>query len=200
MKKTPILTDLPESLETSRLILKIPKAGDGQAVHEAICDGYEDYIKWLNWSPTVPTPEAVEEDCRKHHAEFILRECIRYIIIEKATGRIVGRCAFPPLHAVWCIPQFGISYFIRKNARNQGYATEATHALTLLAFQKMDAKKVEIYCDAENSPSQKVPLKLGFILECSKKGGWLRPDNQLADLQTYSLFSEDLLPKWEVKW
>lgn len=199
MSTKPILIDLPEVIETSRLLLKIPKAGYGPKVHEAILDGYDDYIKWLCWPSTQPTIEAVEEDCRKHHAEFITRECIRYILIEKETSHIVGRCAYAPHQVIWAIPQFGISYFIRKAMRSHGYATEATHALAVLAFQKLAAKKVEIYCDAENIASQKVAQKLGFALECTKKGGWPRPDNKLADILTFSVFSQDSLPKWDVK-
>jgi RimJ/RimL family protein N-acetyltransferase len=200
MSKKPIFIDLPEVIETPRLQLQMPKAGYGQELHEAIIEGYADYIKWLNWPPTPPTPEGVEEDCRKHHAEFILRDSIRYIIIEKASNRIIGRCSFPPLQAVWSIPQFGISYFIRKNTRNQGFATETSHALAVLAFRVLEAQKVEIYCDAENIPSQKIPQKLGFTLECTKRGGWPRADNKLADLQTYALFSEKPLPALEIKW
>lgn len=178
----------------------MPQAGYGHKLYEALLDGYEEGVKWLNWPPTHPTPQEVEEDCRKHHSEFILRDAIRYIIVEKDTQRIVGRCGFPPSQTIWPIPQLGIAYFIRKSARNQGYATEATHVLTLLAFQELQAKKVEIYCDAENLASQKIPQRLGFTLECSKKGGWPRPDNQLAELLTYSLFSQVLLPKTPVKW
>jgi RimJ/RimL family protein N-acetyltransferase len=200
MNTKPILIDLPEVIETSRLLLKVPKAGYGPDVHAAILDGYDDYIKWLCWSSTKPTPEVVEEDCRKHHAEFITKECIRYLIIEKETNRVVGRCAYPPIQTIWAIPQFGVSYFIRQTDRKKGYATEAAHALTVLAFRELDAKKVEIYCDAENIASQKVPQKLGFALECTKKGGWPRPDNKLADILTFSAFSEDALPKWDLKW
>jgi len=200
MDKKPILIDLPEVIETSRLLLKMPKAGYGAEVCEAIIDGYDDYIKWLNWPTIKPTPETVEEDCRKHHAEFITREFIRYVIFEKETGRVVGRSAYPSFQTIWSIPQFGVSYFIRKTARNHGFATETAHALTVLAFQKLSAKKVEIYCDGENLESQKVPQKLGYILECTKKGGWPRPDNELADLLTFSVFSEKSLPNWEVKY
>ena len=200
MNAKPILIDLPEALETSRLLLQMPKAGYGPGLHEAIMDGYDDYVKWLGWDPKTPSSQVVEEECRKHHAEFILREFIRYIIIEKETKRIIGRCAFPSFQAIWPIPLFGISYFIRRNARHHGYATEAAHALALLAFQNLKAKKVEIYCDAENGASQKIPQKLGFALECVKKGGWPRLDGQLGVLQTYALFSEEPLPKWEVKW
>jgi RimJ/RimL family protein N-acetyltransferase len=195
-----LLLNLPELIETPRLNLQMPKAGFGQKLHQAISDGYEDYVKWLNWSPNVPTPEIIEEECRRHHADFILREFIRYLIIEKETDKIVGRCAFPSFQAHWMIPQFGISYFICKSKRSNGYATEAAHAMSLLAFKVFGAKKLEIYCDAENINSTKVPSKLGFKLEYVQKGGWPRYDGQLAELQTYSIFSENDLPYLEAQW
>ncbi len=195
-----ILIDLPEIIETPRLKLQMPKAGFGEKLHCAIVDGYDDYTKWLGGSSNVPTAESVEEDCRKHHAEFILRDFIRYIIIDKVTDNVVGRCAFPSFQAIWSIPQFGISYFIRKSQRSNGYATEATHAMAQLAFKILKARKIEIHCDAENATSIKIPLRLNFKLEYVQKGGWPRPDGELATLQTYSLFSMDDLPSLEVKW
>ncbi len=195
-----ILVDLPELIETPRLKLQMPKAGFGKKLHEAIIDGYEDYVKWLSWPSIKPSIESVEEDCRKHHAEFILREFIRYIIIDKKSNDIIGRCAFPSFQANWQIPQFGVSYFIRKTQRGNGFASEAALAMTFLAFKILKAKKVEIYCDSENTASTKVPLKLGFQLEYTKKGGWPRQDDKLAILQTYSIFSEQDLPEMMVKW
>lgn len=195
-----VLIDLPETIETPRLKLQMPKAGFGEKVHQAIVDGYDDYIRWLNWPSNIPTIESVEEDCRKHHAEFILRDCIRYIILEKITENVVGRCAFPPVQANWLIPQFGISYFIRKSQRKNGYATEAAHVMALLAFKNLNARKVEIYCDAENIASTNIPLRLNFKLEYTQKGSWLRPDGELSTLQTYSLFSLNDLPDLKVKW
>jgi RimJ/RimL family protein N-acetyltransferase len=62
-----------------------------------------------------------------------------------------------------------------------------------LAFETLKARKIEIYCDSENIASTKVPLKLGFKLEYTQKGGWPRADGKLAELQTYSIFSRDEL-------
>lgn len=195
-----LLVNLPEQIETKRLKLQMPKEGWGEKLHPAILDGYQDYVQYLNWSPTPPTLLMLEEECRKHHVDFILREFIRYLILDKNTNEVVGRCAFPAVQANWAIPQFGISYFIRATQRGKGYATEATHAMALLAFQKLNAQKVEIYCDAENIPSTKIPLNLGFQLEYTQRGGWPRQDGKLAELQTYSLFSESDLPQGEVFW
>lgn len=137
---TPLFIDLPEHIETPHLTLQIPKAGFGQKLHEAIMDGYSDYVTWLAWLETPPTAHDVEGDCRKHHADFILRSFIRYLILEKSTGEIVGRCAYPSFQVQWDIPQFGISYFIRKSARGKGFATEASLALSHLSFDLLKAK------------------------------------------------------------
>lgn len=195
-----IQIDLPELIETPRLKLQVPSAGFGQKLYQALSDGYEDGIKWLNWSDTMPTADMLEEECRIHHADFILRQFIRYLVIEKATNEVIGRCAFPAFQANWLIPQFGIAYFIRKSKRSKGYATEAVHAMSLLAFRVLKAKKLEIYCEAENIASKKIPLKLGFKHEYTQKGGWPRSDGKLAELQTYSLFCVGDLPDLDVVW
>lgn len=189
-----LLLEIPECIETPRLRLEMPRRGLSEKVYAAIMDGYKDYVRFLTWPAQPPTLLQVTEDCIKHHAEFILRDLIRYIIIDKTTNVVVGRCAFPPFQAHWTIPQFGISYFIRKSERSKGYATEAAHAMALLAFKVLKAKKVEIWCEAENVASQRIPQKLGFTLEYTQKGSWPRPDGQLATLHTYALFSETELP------
>ncbi len=198
--KNKILIDVPEKIYTPRLLLQMPGAGFGPQLHEALSEGYQDYVSWLNWSPNLPSAEQLEEESRKHQAEFILRDFIRYLIIDRTTGELLGRCGFPPLQTHWAIPQFGISYFIRKSKRSQGYATEAAHALTIIAFNILKAKKVEIYCDKENIASTKIPLKLGFALEYTQRGGWPRSDGQLAYLQTYSLFDKSTLPALNITW
>lgn len=195
-----VLIDVPELIETTRLHLQMPKAGFGSKLHEAILDGYADYVRWLNWPLIAPDQQSVEEECRRNNADFILRDFIRYIIIEKVSGDVIGRCALPPFQAQWLIPQFGISYFVRRTKRNSGYATESAHALALMAFRVLHARKLEIYCDAENVSSCKVAEKLGFNLEYEQRGGWPRQDKQLAYLRTYAMFSETDLPSLMVTW
>ncbi|MBS0186194.1 MAG: GNAT family N-acetyltransferase [Proteobacteria bacterium] len=194
----PILINIPETIETSRLKLVIPKAGFGKSVHEAILDGYEDYVKWMRWPSQPPSIESVEEDCRRQHAEFILRTFLRYLIIDKETSMVLGRCGFPSFQSDWQIPQFGISYFIRKSQRGKGYGTESVHALASLAFKFLKARKLEIYCDVDNKNSIKIPLKLNFEHEYTQRGGWLRENAELSVLNVYSLFSEKDLPSLKV--
>lgn len=192
-----ILVDVPVKIETSRLILTVPKAGMGQGLFNAIQDGYDEYNKWLNLrnhdQPEL-TAISVEKECRQHHADFILREYIRYIILDKLTKEILGYTSFPAWQSNWTIPQFEIDYFIRKTARGKGCATEATHVMTLVGFEFLKARKIEIYCDSENQASCRVPEKLNFEWECTQRGGWPRQDQSLAELRTYVMFDQKDLP------
>ena len=65
--------------------------------------------------------------------------------------------------------------------------------LTSLAFDKLNAQKVEIFCDDENKASCSIPQKLGFELEYMSKGKWPRYDDTLAELRCYTLFSKNNL-------
>jgi RimJ/RimL family protein N-acetyltransferase len=184
----PIMKHVPEHIITPHLELRVPRAGDGVKVHEALIDGYEDYVYWLNFPETVPTVEAVEEDCRKHAAEFILRNNIRYLIINKQTQEVMGRCSIPSCQSNWKIPMFGISYFIAKRFRGNGYASETVNALTRMAFEVLNALKVQVKADPDNVASAKIPQRLGFELEAKQKGEWFRKDKPLAEVYTYALF------------
>lgn len=82
---------------------------------------------------------------------------------------------------------------MRKTQRRKGYATEAAPAMALLAFRKLGAKKVEIYCDVENPASIQVALNLGVKFGYQQKGGWSRLNGELATLNTYSCFDENQL-------
>ena len=195
----PILLDMPQRIETQRLILRTPQAGDGAAVHAAILDGYEDYVKWLAWSATPPSAEQVEIDCRTQQAKFILREDMRFLILDKSSNKVMGRCAFPAFQLSWAVPYFGISYFMDRSYRGQGYAQEAANAMARLAFEVLGARKVIITVDPENVASARVPQALNFQLEAKQKGCWPHPNKKdLADFWTYALFDPKDLPDLNV--
>lgn len=188
-----ILIDVPEKIITPRLALYMPQAGFGKKLKMAIDEGYDDYIKWLDWPDTPPTEEECEKECRQNHASFITREFMRYLVFEKESMTLIGRSGYPPFQANWSIPQFGVGYFIRHSFRKKGFASEATLALSHMAFDFLHAKKIEIYCDRDNISSTKVPEKIGFKLEYTQKGGWPKENEALAILDTYSIFSKEEL-------
>lgn len=186
-----ILRDLPIEITTKRLILRVPRGGDGPQLHEAMLDGYEDLVKWVGWNPQPPTVEEVEIESRKHFGQWWTREDMRFVIIEKQSQQIIGRCAYPSFQSNFSVPLFGISYFIRQAARNQGFGTEMLRAMINFAFGLMGARKIQVIVDTTNLASISMCEKLKLIPEVDQVGNWFPyPDETLPTMRTYVSFKK----------
>ena len=49
----PILLDIPDQVETERLLLRVPQVGDGVMVNEGIRESYVFLTEWI-WSDYIP--------------------------------------------------------------------------------------------------------------------------------------------------
>jgi len=46
----PVLRDLPQTIETERLLMRTPRAGDGLSVHEAVMESLEELLPYMGWA------------------------------------------------------------------------------------------------------------------------------------------------------
>ena len=159
----PILIEIPEKLMTERLVLRCPRSGDGKIANVAICATFNDLHRWMDWAESKPTVEQSEATMREFQVRFIAREEMVYLLFLKGTETFVGVVSLTPKD--WRLPKFEIGYWCHRDHQNRGYTTEAVRCLTDLAFEKLDAIRIEIRCDAENVRSYRVAEKLGYQLE-----------------------------------
>ena len=68
----PLLMDVPDRIETERLVLRVPRAGDGPILNEAIRASHVDLQPWLPWAGALPSVDESEAHCRRQRARFIL--------------------------------------------------------------------------------------------------------------------------------
>jgi RimJ/RimL family protein N-acetyltransferase len=158
----PILLDIPEVIESERLILRCPRAGDGRVMFESAEESRKELNPWMPWSEK-QTLEDAELYARRAHAEFILRESLSYIIFLKSDVMHVGNTG---LHRFdWDVPRFEIGYWCRTSLTGNGYITEATTTLERFAFDFLKAKRIEIHVDDRNEKSWRIPERLGYMLD-----------------------------------
>lgn len=181
----PLLLDIPDRLETPRLILRVPRAGDGQATNAAIVETFETLRPWLPWAQTVPTLEQSEANCRRAWAQFQLREDITLRLFLKECGTMIGSAG---LHRIdWSVPKFEIGYWVGRNYEGKGYATEAARAIAALAIEKLGAHRLQIHTDARNEKSSRVAERCGFTLEALHRNYLRDPRGRLCDIRIYGL-------------
>ncbi len=172
----PILFNFPEEILTERLLIRMPRPGDGEAVHQAIQASLDDLKPWMPWAHANQSIEDVELNVRKAHVQFLAREDLRLHIFHKETGMFIASSG---LHRInWNLPKFEIGYWIDSRYSGKGYMTEAVEAIAHFAFNELSARRVEIRCDPENRRSRKVAERIGFSLEAILKKEMLSADGK----------------------
>ena len=158
-----LLLDFPSEFHTERLLIRMPKPGDGKAVYEAIHASMKELKPWMVFAQNEQTEEEVEMSIRKSHIQFLQREDLRLLVFIKETGEFVASSG---LHRIdWEIPRFEIGYWIDSRFSGKGYMTEAVQGIITFAFSELRANRIEIRCDSRNVKSSAIPEKLGFQLE-----------------------------------
>ena len=84
---------------------------------------------------------------RKFQVRFIARDEMVYFLFLKGKETFVGVIDLTP--ADWQLPKFEIGYYCHWDHQNRGYTTEVVRCLTDLAFEKLDAIRIEIRRNAE---------------------------------------------------
>ncbi len=172
----PILIDVPERIVTERLVLRMPRCGDGVAVHAAVAASHAELVPWLPWASALPSVDESEIHCRRQLARFILREDFVMLMFERIDsgsegaglgadleGAFVGALG---LHRIdWALRRFEIGYWRRTGCEGRGYVTEAVRAISRMAFDSLRARRVEVRMDDANVRSWMVAERAGFTLE-----------------------------------
>src|SRR6187455_566364 len=92
----PILIDVPSRIETKRLVLRVPRAGDGPLVNDAIGVSHAELAPWMPWAGTMPSVDESEAHCRRQQARFLLREdFVFFMFVRDAAGAKASSSAPP---------------------------------------------------------------------------------------------------------
>jgi RimJ/RimL family protein N-acetyltransferase len=182
---TPILRDFPSQIETERLLIRAPQAGDGAENCAAVVESFEELRVWMPWAREAPTPDIQEAVMRRAHADYMARTDLMLLLLLKGTNTIIGSSG---LHRIdWRVPKFEIGYWLRTGYTGKGYMTEAVNAIADFAFDALGAHRVEIRCDQRNTRSAAVARRCAFELE-----GILRHngrDHLTGELENTMVFS-----------
>lgn len=181
----PILLDFPTEFTTERLLIRMPKPGDGKAVYDAIKASLEELKPWMPFAHFSQTEQEVEANIREAHVKFLTREDLRLLVFLRDTGELVASSG---LHRInWEVPKLEIGYWADTRHSGKGYVTEAVNGVTEFAINELKARRVEIRCDAKNVKSRAVAERAGFTLDAILKNDALSiVGNELRDTCIFS--------------
>jgi len=184
----PLLIDVPERIETDRLILRCPQPGDGALANAAVCESLDALRPFMPWAQVAPSVDESELVCRRAQARFRLREDLMLSMFERAAdGREGCYIGGSGLHRIlWGVRRFEIGYWCRSSCVGRGFVTEAVRALNRFAFDRLGARRVELRMDGQNERSRKVAERAGFTFEGVLRGDSLTPQGEMRDTRVYA--------------
>jgi len=184
----PLLIEVPERIETERLVLRPPRRGDGAMLNDAIGVSLTELGPWLPWAGAMPSVDDSEAHCRRQQAKFILREDFVFLIFARGAdgseGEFLGGTG---LHRIdWTLRRFEIGYWRKTGCEGRGVVTETVQAMARLAFDTLGARRVEIRMDDDNVRSWKVAERAGFTLEALLRFDSLTPGGEPRSTRVYA--------------
>ncbi len=186
----PLIQQLPESFESERLILRVPRAGDGAQLFEAINESHERLKPWFPWAQELSRLEERELWVRQSYSKYLLNEDMPLGLYLKVDGKLIGGSGlhYRGLH----IPAFEIGYWIRTEYEGKGYISEAVRAITRFAFDVAKANRVFIRCDMDNLRSQSVAKRAGYQFEGRMRNYERKADSgELTDMLFFGMTRAD---------
>lgn len=176
---------LPAEVRTARLVLRRQHPDDAGMIKDAVDTSLTHLQSSVAWARFAPIPLPV---LAAHLAEsataFERGDAWTFSILDQALTRVLGAAALeraePALATLVGRDAIETGYWLRADSTGRGYATEATAALTRLAFTHLGAQSVVICHDPENAASEGVPRRLGFRCVGTVSSSEL-PERQAAD-------------------
>ncbi|MDQ6680963.1 MAG: GNAT family N-acetyltransferase [Pseudomonadota bacterium] len=184
----PVLIEVPERIDSERLILRCPRRGDGAVVNAAVAASLSELGPWLPWAASMPTPAESEAHCRRQQARYILREDLAMLMFwRNASGEEAELVGGIGLHRIdWTLRRFEIGYWRKSGLEGRGIVTEAVIAIARMAFDTLEARRVEIRMDDENERSWKVAERAHFTLEAVLRFDAVSPTQQPRSSRVYA--------------
>jgi RimJ/RimL family protein N-acetyltransferase len=184
-----VLVDLPDELVSPRIVVRPLGDDDAPGLWEAIEESRGTLGDWMPWVDDYRSPDDALAFARRSRAKWVTREELGVGIFDRQTGRLLGGSGLARID--WTIRRFEIGYWLRESAVGFGYVSETVQLLTCLAFDRLEASRVEIRMDVRNTRSRAVPERLGFVYEGRLRRALPDVKSRPRDVDVFALIHED---------
>ena len=147
-------------LETARFRLRAPTLADVEDMFRIMSDPR--VTRYFGALPMASLAEA-QERVEHIHTAFQERTGVRWAIVDRASGQLVGSAGFWRLLKAHYRAEVG--YELAPEWWGQGVMTEALAAMLDFGFTRMGLHSVEAQIHPDNAASRRVLEKLGFVQE-----------------------------------
>ncbi len=165
IKMDPLLLEIPEKLESERLIIRKYQKGDGVDFFEIFerNNNREQLKENVDEAESVKTETDAEVRIRQMIADWEARKRFVMTVWLKESESQIGQIWVEANR--WDVPSFELGWFLDSGYWGRGYATEAAKRTMEFIFEDLGAHKIVVTTRDYNEKSYKLAERLGFIKE-----------------------------------
>lgn len=179
------LFDESITLETPRVLMRIIREEDAQELSELLDPSLWDYF---------PAPieglDGVTQWINDTLAAFDAKQCIPFVTIEKATGKIVGSTRYANISERDMRMEIGYTW-LGKDHHGSGLNTHQKYAMLENGFENWGLKRIEFKTDVLNERSRAALLKIGATEEGILRSHSIVSGGRRRDVIYYSILPEE---------
>ncbi len=153
-------------INTQRLNLKIIEACDAPEFAQLV-QSSQSLFPWVDWCHDTFSIVEAEKFILATRLNWVKADAFGFGIFERSSGKLVGMVAINELYHTFNMASLG--YWVGDQFQRKGFAKEAMQALFEFCFAQLKLTRLEIVCDTENLPSQKLIEKCGAERETIAK-------------------------------
>ncbi len=167
---------VPRELRTERLVLRSWQPGDAPELVPILEANAEHLGPWTPARATRAAPIVELEQRLSGFAEnFAADREWRFAMFSRDDEKILGEISLFPRDTTGRVPftnadRAELGYWIRADEAGRGMVAEGARAVLDMARATGKFSRIEIHCDARNTPSNAVAKRLGFVLTDNSSG------------------------------
>ncbi len=171
---------------TPRLELKLIPNEDADQLRD--CVNHSPTLhRWIDWCTPDFTLEQSERFLLATRLNWVKSEAYGFGVYRRYDDELIGMVAINELYHTFNMVSLG--YWIRDSFQANGYGKEALEGLINFCFEQLKVTRVEIVCDPENLPSQKLAERCGAVFETKARNRFIY-DGKPKDGMVYSIIPQ----------
>ena len=145
-------------IPSNRITLRIIEASDAREFSQLVRQS-SSLFKWIDWCTPGYSETEAEKFILATRLNWVKADAFGFGVFDNISGDLVGMVAINELYHTFNMASLG--YWIGDKYQNKGVATEALQALINFCFEQLKLTRLEIVCDPDNLPSQRLIERCG---------------------------------------
>ncbi|MCL9782300.1 GNAT family N-acetyltransferase [Vibrio sp. S4M6] len=155
---------------TPRLVLKLVDSNDSQTLCDCIRQS-PSLHQWVDWCSANFSTDEADEFLLNTRLNWVRAQSYGFGVYRKSDNALLGMVSVNELYHTFNMVSLG--YWIADRYQHQGLGKESLSAVIEFCFGKLGVTRIEIVCDPDNLPSQKLAIACNAQFEVLAKNRYV---------------------------